>query len=241
MATRCVTAIVPARSGSRGIPGKNFRPLCGRSPVNRACDVALQVAQRVIVTTDAPEELIDLPSGVDWLARPARLAEDATPMYDVVAHALEQVQGPLDEVVVLLQPSQPLRTVGRVRQALTMLECSDADSVVSVVPVPQEYSPSRLCDITHAGWLYLADGALLDAGPRFRQAARQVYRRDGTVYVMRRRMVLVGSLYGDRCRALVIPPEESCVLDELADWAEAERRLGVQASIQRWSCGEGFK
>ena len=61
--------------------------------------------------------------------------------------------------------------------------------------------------------------------PTRRQDLKPVYIRDGTVYAFWRKTLESGSLYGQVCRALVIPPEDTCPLDTMADWAEAERRV----------------
>lgn len=228
-----VLALIPARAGSEGIPNKNFRPLAGLSPVARAVAAARRAGVSetdVVVTSDAPlshEAIVALPS-LMWLSRPAHLAHDDTPMLDVVKHALEAIPGPPEQIIVLLQPTQPLRTPEHVKEAIRRLSGDpEADSVVSVVVVPQTHHLVMQlaildeCNLTPhtCDWAHL---------PTRRQDLRPAYIRDGTVYAFRRSTVQRhGTIYGQCVQPLIIPREETCPLDTLEDWAEAERRLAT--------------
>ena len=224
-----VLGLIPARGGSKAVPGKNIRPLCGRSLVARAYDVAVAsgALDRIILSTDDPaiaahgrETGVEVP-----FMRPETFASDTSPMLDVVLHALNalaETDGYAPDAVLLLQPTSPLRTVEHIRQAIRLLE--DHDSVCSVVALPQDLSPYYLMKITDAGYLdfFMEDGARFTR----RQDLPIAYRREGTIFLTRVD-VLVGqkSFYGKRCCPLMIDP--ACVLniDTAADWAEAEQRL----------------
>lgn len=239
-----VIGLIPARENSKGIPKKNVTPLAGRSPMNRAMDVChacikLGVMQDFYVTSDIDWGGNERWFGQDpayqighWLLRPPELAQDDTPMIDVVKHALAQIPGPPEQIIVLLQPTQPLRTPEHVKAAIALLESSGVDSVVSVVALPLTHSPDMVCEIQ--------DGRLLPWPGRGdvesywsihcktrRQDATPAYLRDGTVYAFRRENLNheFGTIYGGDCRPLIIPASESCPLDSPADWADAERRL----------------
>lgn len=241
-----VVALIPARSGSKGVANKNFRTLAGRSPLNRTIDICNQlrgVINDFYVSTDvdfASNERVFLeepaPRYGHWVLRPAHLAQDDTPMIDVVKHALEAIPGPPDQIIVLLQPTQPLRQPKHVRQAITMMrtrrpkgyewESRSWHSVVSVTAIPPTHHPDVVVGFIGkqlyrrgrgSDWYYL---------PHRRQDLRPVYIRDGTVYAFRRSTVTqYGSIYGQHVAGLVIPPDETCPLDTPEDWAEAERRL----------------
>ena len=243
-------AIVPARVGSKGIPRKNFTPLAGSegsglasSPTGRAvwCAVLAGI-ERIRISTDHAETLENRGFGPSpeyrtiWaFRRPAHLAQDDTPMIAVVQHALEQIQGPPDQIVVLLQPTQVLRTPAHVQRAIALLEETSADSVVSVVELPQTHSPDLALAIRPIGdediglTPWLKEHAVgPDWGQRRtrRQAARPAYIADGTVYAFWRRTVTqYETIYGDWVVPMVMDPAETCALDTPADWAEAERRL----------------
>jgi CMP-N-acetylneuraminic acid synthetase len=191
--------------------------------VHRAAIVAADAGAWPIVSADIDE----LPSGIqaELIRRPAALAQDDTPMIAVVQHVLEQMPGPPDQKIVLLQPTQPLREPKHLTQALALLT-PDVDSVVSVTPLPLTHNPE---------WQYVIHGDQLAPWPDLdgerastvrRQDLTQTYIRDGTVYVFWRKTVIEhGDIYGHRVRPLIVPQAETCSLDTPKDWIEAERRL----------------
>ena len=229
-----VLAIVPARGGSKGVPGKNVRPLAGRTLLDYVAEAARGsgVVDRAVLTTDSEDvAAAGRAAGLDVLPlRPASLAADDTPMLPVVRHALEQVAGEgfVPELVVLLQPTSPLRRSEHVRDAVRLLRETGADSVVTVVEVPRHLSPDYVMRVDQ-GVLrpFLADGARVTR----RQDARPAFSRDGTVYAFRRDTIeRHGSIYGDDCRPLVIGEDESLSIDTARDWADAERALRARQS-----------
>lgn len=230
-----ILCLIPARTHSKGIPNKNFRPLHGVSPFWRAMTIAQQFLELgegglVFPVLDADCPLSWRPSQ----CRPPSLATDEALMVDVVKWTL--AQEPRGDPVVLLQPTQPLRTLDHVRRALDLLAVSGADSVVTLVQMPAAYAPDRACQILDNGsmgpFLHSGTTGQLDGSEGTwagnRQEAEVAYVRDGTVYAFwRQTLDTYDNIYGADCRALVIAPEESCALDTEADWAEAERRLAA--------------
>lgn len=224
-----VLAVVPARAGSKGLPGKNERPLAGKTLIARAAEAARAsgVVDRAVLSTDS-ERIAELgrAAGLEVpFLRPADLAADETPMQPVIEHAVTALErdGYRPDLVLVLQPTAPLRTGDHLARAVALLEETGADSVVSVVEIPKHLSPHyamRLSD----GKLqpFLPEGAAVTR----RQDVEPAYSRDGTVYAVRRD-VLVGrhDLYGSDCRPLVLAAGESVNVDSAEDWAEAERRL----------------
>jgi CMP-N-acetylneuraminic acid synthetase len=224
-----VLGIVPARGGSKGVPGKNIRPLAGSTLLDYAARVAREsgVIDRVILSTESSEVAdagrragLDVP-----FLRPAALAQDDTPMLPVVQHALETLAAESwqPDIVVLLQPTSPLRRPGHVRDAVTMLRATNADAVVTVVEVPRHLSPDYVMRIDSGRLVpFLPEGARVAR----RQDARLAYSRDGTVYTCwRRTLERFGSIYGDDCRPLLIDARDSLSIDSPDDWDEAERLL----------------
>ena len=228
-------AIIPARVGSKGVPNKNFRLLPdGHSLTWRAVECARASGCGAVVSTDGVATVIrlaELFNDSAFLRRPSALAQDDTPMIDVVRHVLENIPGPADQVIVLLQPTSPFRTVAHVTTALELL-VEPWTSVVSVVEVPAHSRPGVLCQISDdilRPWPR-SDESGSWWGDRFlpsrRQDAEPAFRRDGTVYVFRRRTVVEWDhIYGDRARAYLLPASKSFTIDTLEDWAEAERRI----------------
>jgi CMP-N,N'-diacetyllegionaminic acid synthase len=223
-----VLGLIPARGGSKGVPGKNIRPLAGKSLVQRAfeCAVASGVVDRVILSSDDPEiaaaaERFGLE--VPFL-RPAELARDESPMIDVSIHALTVLQqaGYVPDAVLLLQPTSPLRLPGHLREAVRLL--GDNDSVCSVTPLPKDLCPHYVLKIGADGFLdyFLEDGARFTR----RQDVPQAYKREGTIYLTRASVILSQrSFYGKRCVPMIIDWNESLTIDDPTEWAEAERRL----------------
>jgi len=206
-------AIIPARAGSKGVPGKNKRMFCGKPLVAWAIEVGKRTCTRVCVTSDDPEVLeIAKGLGVQALLRPAELAKDDTPMLPVLQHALAKQWRHFDPVV-LLQPTSPLRTDGQVKSALMML-AAGSDSVASVVPIPAHMAPDYA--------VRLVGGLLTVPKVTRRQDCAQAYYLDGTVYAMRTSILKQGDLYG-LCLPLVLSESESCTIDTEADWDRAEQ------------------
>jgi CMP-N,N'-diacetyllegionaminic acid synthase len=235
-----VLGLVPARSGSKGVPGKNLRPLAGLPLIEYAARAghASGVLDRIVLSTDSAA-IADAGrrAGLEVpFMRPPELAADDSPMLAVIRHALAALDasGWSADVLVLLQPTSPLRTPRHVRDAVTLLGETNADSVVTVLEVPRHLSPDYVMRIEH-GMLrpFLPDGARITR----RQDARPAYAREGTVYTCWRRTIeTFGNIYGDDCRPLLIAPAESLSIDSPADWDEAERRL---AGTRRAGIGEG--
>lgn len=224
-----VLVLIPARGGSKGIPRKNIKLLAGKPLIQYAIEVGREITGATYVTTD-DNEIATLAAhlGAGTIMRPKSLAEDDTPMYPVITHALGEYEptfGRVD-VVLLLQPTAPLRTAEHVLRAMTTLRCGAATSAVSVVPIPGHYAPQ---------WALLLKGGCLEPFDDFcpemdslvshRQAIEPAFTRDGTVYAIDRRTIEQGQLYGERCVAVVIPPNESVNIDTEDDWRRAEEMV----------------
>ena len=224
-----ILGLVPARGGSKGVPGKNVRPLAGHTLLEYAARVAREsgVLDRIILSTDSSQVAeagrragLEVP-----FVRPAALAADDTPMVPVIEHALAELsrQPWSPEIIVLLQPTSPLRRPDHIREAVSMLRETGADSVVTVVEVPRHLSPDYVMRI-EAGRLkpFLPDGARVAR----RQDARPAWARDGTVYAFRRSTIeQTGGIYGEDCRPLLVDAGDSLSIDSPEDWDEAERLL----------------
>jgi CMP-N-acetylneuraminic acid synthetase len=228
-----VLGLVPARGGSKGIPRKNIRPLAGRSLLEYAARAASasEAIDRLVLSTDDREIAAEgqrVGLEVPFL-RPGRLAADDTPMLSVIEHAVGTLEedGWAPEIIVLLQPTSPLRRPAHIRSAVEVLRASGADSVVTVVELPRHLSPDYVMRIDDGRLVpFLESGA----GITRRQDARPAFVRDGTVYAFWRRTLRdTGSIYGRVCRPLIVSAADSLTLDSEEDWAEAERRLAQPA------------
>lgn len=224
-----VLALVPARGGSKGIPDKNIRPLGGHTLLHYAAQAALAsgVIDRTVLTTDSDRVAAEgRRAGIEVpFMRPAALAQDDTPMLPVIEHAVTALTGGgwEPEIVVLLQPTSPLRTGAHIRAAVQALRDTGADSVVTVIELPRHLSPDYVMRIEEGRLVpFLPEGTRITR----RQDTRPAFVRDGTAYVFwTRTLGEMRSIYGEHCHPLVIPARESITIDTPDDWEAAERRL----------------
>lgn len=226
-----VLGLVPARGGSKGLPGKNLRPIAGRSPVERACAVgeASGVLEQVVVSTDDPR-IQGHVLGAGYQApflRSAELARDDTPMIEVALDLLERMEQThlRYDALMVLQPTSPLRQVEHIRAAVARLQsCPNATAVCSVALVPPELSPHYLMQVGSDGWLrpFMEDGGRYTR----RQDVPRAHRRCGTVFLTRTEVLREQrNFYGDACLPMEVEAHFAVNIDGPEDWAEAERRL----------------
>ena len=161
--------------------------------------------------------------------RPAGLARDETPTLPVVQHAVAELEreGRRFDAVCLLQPTSPLREAATIDACIEELESSDADSIFTILEIPQEHHPF---------WSYLrtADGGVrLTCGATAPTARRQelppAYHREGSVYVTRREALMdKNSLYGERTLGRLVDAATSVNIDLPEDLVRAERLLATR-------------
>jgi CMP-N-acetylneuraminic acid synthetase len=224
--------VIPARGGSKGIPRKNLAPLAGRPLIAYTIDAARSSAglTRMIVSTDDEEiAVVARRFGADVpFLRPSSLAADDSAMVDVLVDlvgTLEQREDYHPDILVLLQPTSPFRRAQHIDRAIDLLVGSGADSVVSVIPVPHQFTPSSLLRLDGdrlLSWDDPAAGGV--AGPMRRQDKPQLFARNGpAVVVVRTRVVLErGTLYGPDTRGYVMSREDSLDIDDAFDLRLAE-------------------
>ncbi|MCL5961868.1 MAG: acylneuraminate cytidylyltransferase family protein [Chloroflexi bacterium] len=221
-----VLAAIPARGGSKGVPRKNVRLLGGMPLIGHSIDAAQRsrFRPRVVVSTDDEEiAAVSRRLGAEVpLLRPKELATDTTPTAPVIQHllaALERAEGYVPDVVVLLQPTSPLRTASVVDAGIEALLNSDADSVVGVCL--NEHPPQWLKVIGSDGYLQ----NFIEGGETYRrrQDCPSSYRINGALYVTRPKLIRQeGRLLGDRTLPLIMNPLESADIDTELDFLVAE-------------------
>lgn len=230
-----ILGLIPARGGSKGVPHKNIKALCGRPLLQYTADSALaatRLSQVVLSTED--EEIADVGRycGLEVpFMRPPELAEDETPMLPVVQHALTwfEKRGQPFDAVCLLQPTNPLRTAAVIDGCIELFIESGADAAVTVLPVPAEHNPHWVYFRGEDGALRLSTGEAMPISRR--QELPEAFHREGSVYVSRRKVVMEeNSLYGRRVVGYPLKAECSVNIDNLSDWQRAEKLLlGMQA------------
>jgi CMP-N,N'-diacetyllegionaminic acid synthase len=146
-------AVIPARGGSKGIPGKNIVSIAGKPLIAWTIEAALGCSKisKIVVSTDC-EDIASVVRelGVEVIARPIELSQDTTPTAPVLVHAYNQVRGQCGDfdAIITLQPTSPLRKSHHLSEAIELFEkFSDADSLVSVTQVPHHMVPNSLMEI----------------------------------------------------------------------------------------------
>jgi CMP-N-acetylneuraminic acid synthetase len=225
-----VLGLIPSRSGSKGVPQKNVRLLCGKPLLQYTAEAALSARRlsRVILSTDDFNIAeVGRKCGLEVpFIRPAKLAQDHTPMFPVVKQALCWLleNNELFDAVCLLQPTNPLRRAEDIDNCIELLFESNADAVMSVLPVPQPYNPHWTFLKDNNNQLRLATG---ETEPiPCRQELPPAFHREGSVYVTRTEVVLhKNSLYGSHVVGYVMDENRSVNIDTLEDWVVAEKKV----------------
>ncbi len=225
-----VFGLIPARGGSKGVPRKNVRLLNGKPLLQYTAEAALGARKltRVIVSTDDGEiAAVARQCNVDApFLRPRELAQDDTPMLPVIQHALHwaEEEGEHYDAVCLLQPTNPLRRSRDIDDCIELLVRSEADAVVTLLPVPARYNPHWVYFQATEGLLSLSTGEKSPISRR--QDLPPAFHREGSVYVTRRDVVMKqNTLYGERLAGFCVDPSRSVNIDSMEDWARAERLL----------------
>jgi N-acylneuraminate cytidylyltransferase len=223
-----VAAFIPARGGSKGIPRKNVRPFLGQPLVvhSIAAAQAAQAVTSVVVSTDDAEiAAVASAAGATVLHRPAELAGDEATTESAIAHFLRvcaeppaDAPCPLPELLVLLQPTSPLRPAGAVEEAVARLLAGGFDSLLSISPTHRFF------------WRLEADGGSRAEYDFLQRPRRQDLRPEqiryvetGSIYVFTRtHFERIGNRLGGRIGHVIHSEPFALEIDTPADWAALE-------------------
>lgn len=227
---RAILCVVPARGGSKGLPRKNLRSVGGVPLVARVGSVIAGMPEidRAVVSTDDDEiAAVAERSGLTApFRRPAELSGDRIGDVAVLVHALstcEQIDHKIYDVVVMLQPTSPLRTKEQVRECIDVLIERDLDSVWTVSSTDSKSHPLKQLVISPEGRLgyYDPSGASIVA----RQQLSPVFHRNGICYVMTRACLLNDQTLMGRSSGAVVTDEHAISIDTQWDLDFAEYAL----------------
>ena len=216
-------ALIPARGGSKGIPGKNIRLLAGIPLIAHTIKAAQQVPAitRIVVSTDDAEiAQVTKQWGAEIpFMRPAELARDDTPGIAPALHALEQIPEPSE--ILLLQPTSPLRSSQDIEGIISFKNQKTCQSTVSVSTSPKH--PQWMFRLSQDGSLQpFIDATYADR----RQELDSAYVLNGSMYLCDRAWLQnQGSFVGPGTLGYPIPPERSVDIDTPLDWLWAETLL----------------
>ena len=200
-----IFGVIPARGGSKGIPQKNVRQVCGKPLIAWTIEAAQQsvLLDRWVVSTEDPEiASISRLYGAEILDRPPQLATDTTPTLHVLKHALNHVSA---DIVDLLQPTSPIRSSGLIDRCIRQFQDTQADSLAT-------------------GFMCKYQEYALDNNLR-RQDRAGFFYDDGNVYVLRASMVSAGEQFGEKIERVLLDREQNIEVDDFFELWLAEKVL----------------
>ncbi len=227
-----IMALIPARGGSKGLPGKNIRPLLGKPLIAWSIEQALssRYLDRVIVSTDY-EDISEIAkkygAEVPFL-RPAELAADSSGSIDVIAHAVAFLgaQNAVFDYLVLLEPTSPLREAADIEKSVELLiDNSAAKAIVGVARLEGAHPEFNIIIDSATGCIRNAAGGA-DFRVLRRQELQDVYFLEGTIYMSEIPTLLSRrTFYHELTLPYVVPRWKSLEIDELHDFISAEALL----------------
>ena len=206
---KTILVVVPARGGSKGIQLKNIYPLAGKPLLAYTAEIVrqLDIVDRAVVSTDHEEIAhVARSNGLDVpFYRPESLSGDRIGDIDVLTHALEEMERQDQrayDVVVMLQPTSPMRTAEQVRKTIETLLTGGYDAVWTVSPTDSKAHPLKQLVIANDHLEYYDPaGSQIIA----RQQLQPVYHRNGVAYAITRTCLLEKhSIKGDRTGVVMI-------------------------------------
>lgn len=223
-----IVAIITARANSKGLPGKNMLPLCGKSLIEHSFDVAVNsgVFDKIIVSTDL-DDAIDLAKNYSQIEvpfkRPEYLCGDKVSQLDVVNHVLDYLECQKFNTThfVLLQPTSPFRTPNEIREGVKLLQ-NGHESVIGVTEVMHH----------PADYLFLKENNKLNfLLPEFVSKPRQtfptVYFNNGAFYGCSVSFFKENKIFVSQNSALLIMNEKSLIdIDTMFDYQLAQGLCG---------------
>lgn len=213
--------VIPARGGSKGLPGKNIKNLCGKPLIAYSIDVARQFVddKHICVSTDSEEikYVVETYGLVVPFLRPDYLATDTATTNDVLIHVINffKEQGIEYKKIVLLQPTSPLRTYQDIEGAMELYR-DDIDMVVSVM---KSHSPAVLCYENGDGFVEL----VYNKNAAGRQYLQDMYEFNGAVYIINVQALLDKGISGFTKKVKYLMTKEHSVdIDDIYDFYQAE-------------------
>lgn len=226
MGEKKILALIPARGGSKGIPGKNLRTLAGKPLIAYTIEAARScpLISRTVVSTDSREiaGVAEQYGGEVPFLRPERLASDTARTIDAVLYTVRELErrGETYDYLVLLQPTSPLRSSGDIKAAVELAVKTGKD-VTAVSPVSDSPVLIRECDGEGKLTSLLGKNSTVR-----RQDMPEYYRVNGSIYVNEIRRLSENTSLNDNPTGYIMPVERSVDIDEPVDFAVAEYYLG---------------
>lgn len=221
-----ILGIIPARAGSKRVLQKNFKPFADTTLTDLAISQALEATllDNIVVSSDSKEviKIAEEYEGIVTLERPSSIAQDETPAIDYMMHVISNLeqQGEQYDLVVIIQPSSPLRHGKDIDNTIHLLMNNpDASSAVSVVKLPHMVHPHKL---------KIMQGALLTpwlVDEKQKTAAQDlpdIYSRNCAVYVFRTENLKQGVTLGNKSVGYIMPQHTSVDINDPMEFEFAE-------------------
>ncbi len=221
-----ILAIIPARGGSKGIPGKNIKELAGKPLIAYSIEEALKskyITRTVLSTEDSKIKEVAIKYGAEVINRPSALAQDETMTAPVLLQVVEELekQNYSPDLVILLQPTTPLRTAKQIDEAFELYFQGECDSV---------FAAQYACK-THAAWRELHNGcveALYDYRTRPRRQDEDRHYNllfeTGSIYIIETPvMKKVKDFIGENPKIYQV--SNSVDIDTVSDFNKAEKLI----------------
>lgn len=234
-----ILGIIPARGGSKGLPGKNIRNLGGLPLIAHTIRASQQtdLLAAVIVSTDDEQIAAvarDYGASVPFL-RPPELSTDTAKSIDVVLHALHFMEAKRGEPythVMLLQPTCPLRDAADIDAAIAQMQNTPSATAIISVYQPQSAHPYSMFFLDDDGQHMQPLLPDID-NPHHRQSYPAVYMLNGGIYLTRREVIVnEHNFYGEMACGLVMEAMKSVNIDDALDLALAETILRLREAPQ---------
>lgn len=222
-----ILIVIPARGGSKGVKNKNIKKLRGKPLIQYTFETIKNSKHNLdyAISTDS-DNIIDVCKkfGANvYFKRPKSLAEDSTLTLPVVKHAIkkmEKIKNKSYEIIVLLQPTSPIRDVKKLDRAIKYLIEEQSTSVCSVANVNGNH-PFRMKRIVGGKCVNFIDQGFEDMRPR--QVLPDVYIRSGSIYaILKEEMYKTNLLVTDDCIPIILDGNEAINIDNSIDFATAE-------------------
>ena len=231
MGKKKILAIIPARSGSQGIKNKNIKTIKKKPLLYYTAKASKnsKYLDKIVLSTDSNIiAKIGMKLGIEVpFLRPKKLAKNQTPMIPVIKNVLEKLQkieNYTPDIIIILQPTSPLRTSKHIDKAIEIFLKNKSDSLVSVTEIPHAMSPFSALKLRKNGRLNFFKK--WNEKNNLRQKKPLFYSRNGAIYIFTRECLLKkNSFYGKKISAYLMSKKNSIDIDDNFDWLIAKKLM----------------
>lgn len=229
-----VYALIPARGGSKGIPGKNIKMLLGKPLIEYTIDAAKEsgIFSEIIVSTESKEiaSIAEAAGAYVPFLRPKHLAEDHSLAVDTYIYTileLEKMTSSSIEHLTVLQPTSPLRNAEDIQNAYKLFIEREADSVASYT---KEHHPVFWHKFIRQNLSF--ENLFQENVLKNRQEVKPTYYPNGSIFIFKKELIMQKQYYSDKSYAYIMPRIRSVDIDDMDDFRYAEFLLQNKLAAQ---------